>query len=42
MDYDTVKDTLMSIQHSIKKDEDIPLSIVVISDRESLRGGNIA
>nr|GMD75831.1 putative ion channel POLLUX-like 2 isoform X1 [Ipomoea batatas] len=38
MDYDTLKDTIVSIQKSLKKDEDITFSIVVISDREWLLG----
>ncbi|KAJ7954799.1 POLLUX-like ion channel [Quillaja saponaria] len=38
MDYDTLKASVMNIQNSIKNEEDIPLSIVVISDREWLLG----
>ncbi|XP_044487026.1 putative ion channel POLLUX-like 2 isoform X2 [Mangifera indica] len=38
MDYDTLKETITSIQHTLKNSEDIPFSIVVISDRESLVG----
>lgn len=38
MDYDTLKMTIIKIQSSIKKNENIPLSIAVIPDRQWLVG----
>lgn len=40
MDYDTLKDTILDIQHSSNDAEDISFSIVVISDRDLMLGGN--
>lgn len=41
MDYDTLEETVLNLQNSLKGGEDIPLSIVVISDREWLPGGGV-
>lgn len=41
MNYDTLKETIMHMQTKYRKDEvPIPLSILVISDKEWLLGGN--
>lgn len=40
MDYDMLTDTIANIQKSFKQGEEFPFSIVVISDREWLLGGN--
>jgi len=39
MDYDTLKEAILRNQNSLKKDEEIPLSVVVISDKELMLGG---
>lgn len=38
MDYDTLKDAILRNQNSVKKDEEIPFSVVVISDKELMLG----
>lgn len=40
MDFTTLKETITNIHKPSTKGEDIPFSIVVISDREWLLGGN--
>lgn len=39
MDYDTLKEAIMRSQSSMKQDEEIPFSVVVISDRQIVLGG---
>lgn len=39
LNYDTLKDTIINIRKSTKSDKKVPLSIVVISDRDWLTGG---
>ena len=39
MDYDTLKDAIMRSQASMKTDEEIPFSVVVISDKDLILGG---
>ncbi|PIM98545.1 hypothetical protein CDL12_28972 [Handroanthus impetiginosus] len=34
MDYDTLEDTIINIQKSLKKREDVPFSIAVVTDKE--------
>ncbi|XP_048497733.1 putative ion channel POLLUX-like 2 isoform X2 [Beta vulgaris subsp. vulgaris] len=38
MDYDTLKEAIMRSQSSMKQDEEIPFSVVVISDRQIVLG----
>lgn len=40
MNYDTLEETIMNVQNNVVKPNRIPFSIVVISDREWLLGGN--
>lgn len=40
VNYETLKEAILNIRNSFKDAKDIPLSIVVISDREWLIGGN--
>lgn len=39
MNYETLKETVMHMQSKYRKGEDIPLTILVISDRDWLLGG---
>lgn len=39
MDYDTLKEAVMRSQNSMKKGEEIPFSVVVISDKDLILGG---
>lgn len=40
MNYETLKETILNIRNSVKGAKDLPLSIVVISDKEWMAGGN--
>lgn len=39
MNYEMLKEAILNIRNSVKGGKDLPLSIVVISDREWLVGG---
>lgn len=39
MNYDTLKEAIINIRKSAKCDKKVPLSVVVISDRDWLIGG---
>lgn len=39
MDYSTLEDTINNMRTNIRKDEDIPFSIAVVSDKEWQVGG---
>jgi hypothetical protein len=39
LNYDTLKETIINVRESAKSDKEVPLSIVVISDRDWFVGG---
>ena len=39
MNYDILKDAIINIRKSAKCDKNVPLSVVVISDKDWLTGG---
>lgn len=39
MEYSTLEDSINNMRTNIKKDEDIPFSVVVVSDKEWQGGG---
>lgn len=39
MNYEILQKTIMNIQNTLKSAENIPLSIIVVSDRDWLHGG---
>ncbi|XP_057771441.1 putative ion channel POLLUX-like 2 isoform X2 [Salvia miltiorrhiza] len=42
MEYSTLEDTINNMRTNIRKDEDIPFSIVVVSDKEWQGGGDLS